>query len=340
MPALGDGARTPRGPICLITVVRVADRRLDVLVIGAGVSGLTTGVCLAEAGLRVLIRAQRPPDQTTSAAAGALWGLHLVESGDRALDWGRRTLAELTGLAADPASGVRLVSGVQAATPADAWPRWASVLDGLRPCRAGELPAGYLAGWRFTAPLVEMPVYLGYLLGRFTAAGGTIEAGVVGSLADAARAAPAVVNCTGVGARDLVPDPQVTPVRGQIVVVPNPGLAEFFVDDGGPPPDLLYFFPHRTVVVLGGTSERGSADLRPDPRTAARILDRCGAVEPRLRGAEVIAHRVGVRPARPKVRVEAQRLPGGTLLCHNYGHGGAGVTLSWGCAREVAGLIG
>ncbi len=320
-------------------VVRVADPRLDVLVIGAGVSGLTTGVCLAEAGLSVLIRAKCPPGQTTSAAAGALWGLHLVESGDRALDWGRRTLAELTGLAGEAASGVRVVSGIQAATPAGAWPEWARVLDDFRPCRAGELPTGYQAGWRCTAPLVDMPVYLGYLLGRFTAAGGAIEAGVAGSLADAAGEAPAVVNCTGVGARDLVPDPQVTPVRGQVVVVRNPGLDEFFVADGGPPPELLYFFPHRGVVVLGGTLEYGSRELRPDPRTAERILDGCAALEPRLRGAEVVAHRVGLRPARPKVRVEAQRLPGGTLLCHNYGHGGAGVTLSWGCAREIAGLV-
>ena len=145
------------------------------LVIGAGVSGLTTGICLAEAGLRVLIRADRPPLETTSAVAGALWGLHLVERSGRALDWGRRTLAELTGLAADAATGVRIVSGVQAARSTAARPEWAGLLDGFRPCRDGELPAGYPAGWRFAAPLVDMPVYLGYLLGRFRRAGGTPE---------------------------------------------------------------------------------------------------------------------------------------------------------------------
>ena len=48
---------------------------MDVLVIGAGVSGLTTGICLAEAGLSVTIRTAAPPGQTTSVAAGALWGL-------------------------------------------------------------------------------------------------------------------------------------------------------------------------------------------------------------------------------------------------------------------------
>jgi D-amino-acid oxidase len=320
----------------------MADGQHDVLVIGAGVSGLTTGICLAEAGLSVLIRAQWPPADTTSAVAGALWGMHLVERSERALGWGRDTLAELTALAASAAAsgtGVRVVNGVQVSLPGAAPPDWAGLLGTFRPCHAGELPAGYQDGWRFAAPVVDMPVYLDYLLDRFREAGGTTETGVAGSLADAGRGRLAVVNCSGAGARDLVPDPLVTPVRGQIVVVANPGLDEFFVDDSGPPADLLYFVPHARRVVLGGTSERGRSDLSPDPRTAARILGRCAAVEPRLRGAEVIAHRVGLRPARPTVRTEAQRLPGGPLLCHNYGHGGAGVTLSWGCAREVAALV-
>jgi D-amino-acid oxidase len=316
-------------------------------VIGAGVSGLTTAVCLAEAGLRVIVRAERPPARTTSAVAGALWVPHLVEQSERMIGWARATLAELLHLATDAATGVRVLSGVMANQDRLAAPAWAAGLADFRACRAGELPAGYPAGWRFTAPLVDMPVYLGYLLGRLRAAGGSVETGVVHSLAHAAAAlsgpaaAPAlgVVNCTGVGARDLVPDPLVRPVRGQVVVVANPGLSEFFADDGGPPESLLYYLPHATSVVLGGTSQADSWELRPDPATARRILARCAAVEPRLHGAEVIAHRVGLRPVRPRIRAEAQRLPDGTLLCHNYGHGGAGITLSWGCARTVAGLI-
>jgi D-amino-acid oxidase len=307
-------------------------------VIGAGVSGLTTGVCLAEAGLDVVIRAERPPQRTTSAAAGALWGPHLVEIGGRVTEWSLRTLAELSHLAGEPATGVRVVSGVEASRGPAVPPGWVTALGDFRLCAGGEVPAGYVTGWRFAAPLADMPVYLGYLLGRFTGAGGKIEAGVVRSLDEVAGAAAAVVNCTGAGARDLVPDPLVTAVRGQVVVAANPGIAEFFVASESPD-ELVYFFPHGEVVVLGGTQEQGNWDMRPDPATARRILDRCGSVEPRLRGAEPIAHRVGLRPVRPHVRAEAQRMKGGTLLCHNYGHGGAGITLSWGCAREIAGLI-
>jgi D-amino-acid oxidase len=53
----------------------------------------------------------------------------------------------------------------------------------------------------------------------------------------------------------------------------------------------------------------------------------------------VLAHRVGLRPVRPQVRLETQAVPGGRHVVHNYGHGGAGVTLSWGCALAVAGAV-
>ena len=66
-------------------------------------------------------------------------------------------------------------------------------------------------------------------------------------------------------------------------------------------------------------------------------LARAGLSVPRE--ARVITERVGLRPCRPEVRLEAETLPGGRVLWHNYGHGGAGVTLSWGCARELTAAL-
>jgi D-amino-acid oxidase len=131
----------------------------------------------------------------------------------------------------------------------------------------------------------------------------------------------------------------VTPVRGQVVVTENPGLSEFFVGVGEDPADVSYYFPHGDVVVLGGSEEAGNWSLDPDPAIAERILRGCAAVEPRLAGATVTEHRVGLRPVRPTVRLEAEALDGGAVLLHNYGHGGAGVTLSWGCALEVTAAV-
>ena len=65
------------------------------------------------------------------------------------------------------------------------------------------------------------------------------------------------------------------------------------------------------------------------------MLHRACALVPELEGARVVRHKVGLRPARPEVRLERV----GEVI-HCYGHGGAGVTLSWGCADDVVGLAG
>jgi D-amino-acid oxidase len=310
---------------------------MDVLVVGAGVSGLTTAVCLAEAGLRVAVHTADQPTQTTSAVAGALWLPYLVEPADRVAGWGAATLAELRPLAGDPATGVRMVTGVVASPATVDEPSWTAAVGAVA-CPPGDLPAGYAAGWRFTAPLVTMPVYLAYLTDRLRAAGGRIEPAPVSSLDEALAIAPIVVNCTGIGARELVPDPAVRPVRGQVVVVSNPGIEEFFAEHPGPSTELRYVLPHATTVVLGGTAEPDRSDLTPDPEVTRRILARCTEVVPALAGAAMLAQRVGLRPVRGEVRLEPEDRPAG-LVIHNYGHGGGGVTLSWGCAREVVALV-
>lgn len=305
---------------------------MDALVIGAGVIGLTTGISLAEAGLKTTIRTAALPPDTTSFAAGAVWGPVRCGPPDRVLDWARTGLAVMTGLASEPSSGIRMVSGREVSrTPAEP-PTWVDALpDGVRPA---ELPEGFVSGWRYTAPLATMPVHLEYLAQRFGHAGGVIETGLVSDLTSLDDA-PVIVNCTGTGARDLVPDPEVVPVRGQVVIVKNPGVDEFYIDHNEESPDYVYFFPHGDTVLLGGTAEEESWELPPRPDVTERILQDCAAACPALRGAEVVGHRVGLRPVRPQVRLESETLPGGRVLWHNYGHGGGGVTLAWGCAREI-----
>lgn len=363
----------------------MATERCHALVVGAGVAGLTTGVCLAERGLAVTIVTDRPPAETASAAAGAIWGLHLVETSDRVSRWARETLAVLRPLSADPATGVRIATGVEAirrtvpalrrqpqtvggpaAEPGE-WepesgppdPAWLADLGRYSRCGPADLPGGFDVGWRYTAPLVHMPTYLGYLLDRFVRAGGHLEAARITSLASAARAyhAAAVVNCSGSGAFELVPDQALLPVRGDVIVVANPGISDFFIGLGDTADDLVCVFPHDGTVVLGGTEQAGEWSLAPSPDVAARILRSCAAAEPRLEGVRVLAHRVGLRPCRPRVRLEAEHHattrtkpnghgnaapsagPRAPLVVHNYGHGGAGVSLSWGCAREAAHLL-
>jgi len=311
----------------------------DIVVVGAGVVGLSTAICLAEAGLSTRVVAAEPPSRVTSAAAGAIWGPVRCGPDDRCRDWAGTGLETLTALADEPSAGVHQAHGREVARTAASPPAWAGLLADLRTLAAAELPAGFSSGWSYTAPAVSMPVYLEYLLSRYAGLGGSVEYATVTSLASVD--APVVVNCTGVGARSLVPDESVVPVRGQVVVVENPGISEFYIDHGADDtPEYVYAFPHGDVVILGGTAEEGASDWAPRPEVSARIMRDCAAAFPLLGGARVITERVGLRPCRPEVRLEAEALPGGRVLWHNYGHGGAGVTLSWGCAREVtAGVL-
>ena len=326
----------------------MGDPAADVLVIGAGVIGLTTAICLAEAGMTVLVVSAEPPRQTTSAAAGALWGPHLVGMDERITRWATVTLGRLEELraprlgASPLASVIRRVEGMAASAEADSGPPEYAAAGSLTRCRPDEVPVGYATAWRMSAPLIAMPGYLDYLTERLSRAGGTISVGPkLRTLADALAAAPGarvIVNCAGYGARALVPDPDVTAVRGQAVVVRNPGITEFFVGTDAAHWPLVYLFPHDDVVLLGGTEEEGSTSREPDPGTAERIVEACAAVRPELRHAAVLEHRVGLRPVRPSVRLDAETDDGVTIV-HSYGHGGSGVTLSWGCAEDATQLV-
>jgi D-amino-acid oxidase len=305
----------------------------EVLVIGAGVIGLTAALIMVSAGLQVHIWAADPPLATASAASGAMWAPYPMEPADRVRIWLARTRDWLVWLAGQPDAGVRLVGGIEATRIPlpSAWPEQPAQ---VRRCERDELPRNFVDGYRFTAPMIDMPVYLTYLQRRLIDAGTGIEVRHVESLAEAAACGPVVVNCAGVGACRLVPDPDVTPVRGQLVVVENPGLTDFFVEDTGLSMQQCYIYPHGRTVVLGGVAAPGQWSLEPDDAVAAGILQRCIEVEPSLRGARIIGHRVGLRPSRPQVRLAEDRI-GRTRLIHNYGHGRAGVSLSWGCAEEV-----
>jgi D-amino-acid oxidase len=308
---------------------------LDVMVIGAGVSGLTTAVCLADAGHTVRIRTAALPQETTSRAAGAIWGSTFAGPADKVTGWAAVSLEAFRGLAAQPDTGVAIASGMLASTSGRAPPPQMFPGVEIRPC---EPPDGFAAGFRVTIPVIDMPRYLDYLVARLDDTAVEVQRKPVRTLAEAASEVPIVVNCAGLGARDLVGDPTLRPVRGQHLVLENPGLEDFFMTEPFGPA-WTSWVPHGDRVVLGGVAQEGDWDMNPREADAERILEGCAALEPCLRDARVVEHQVGLRPARDEVRVQVEQL-GEARCVHNYGHGGTGVGLSWGCAREVALLIG
>ncbi|MDO0910146.1 FAD-dependent oxidoreductase [Streptomyces sp. DT2A-34] len=306
----------------------------DVVVVGGGVIGLTTALVLAERGARVRVWTRDPVEATTSAVAGALWWPYRIEPCALARAWALRSLDVYEELAAgSEPTGVRMVEGVLGEASLDEADAWATArLPGLRATTAEEYAGSGL--WA-RLPVIDMATFLPWLRDRFLKTGGAIETRSVSGFAEVE--APVVVNCTGLGARELVPDASVRPVRGQLVVVENPGIRTWLTStdaDG----EMAYFFPQPGRLLLGGTAVEDDWSPEPDPGVAEAIVRRCAVLRPEIAGARVLAHRVGLRPVRDAVRLEREALPGGRVLVHNYGHGGAGVTVAWGCAEEAAGL--
>ncbi|MFJ9627285.1 FAD-dependent oxidoreductase [Streptomyces sp. NPDC101175] len=309
--------------------------RDEVIVVGGGVIGLTTAVVLAESGVRVRVWTRDGVELTTSAVAGALWWPYRIEPEALVGEWALQSLGVYEELAARPEeTGVRMVEGVQGGTRLDELGPWARRVPGLRAARAGEYGGDGLWG---RLPLIDMSAHLPWLRDRFLRAGGTVEEVSITDLTGVP--APVVVNCTGLASLDLVPDPSMRPVRGQLVVVENPGITTWFTAAEHASDTSTYFFPQPFGLILGGTADDDVWSTEPDPATAEAIVARCAAVRPEIATARVLAHRVGLRPARPAVRLERQVLPDGRVLVHNYGHGGAGITVAWGCAREAADLV-
>ena len=271
------------------------------------------------------------PLETTSSVAAALWYPYRAYPFERVTAWAATTYGELARLADDERTGVSVVTGTEVLRTASAPPWWAAAVPELR--APTELPAGYASGWTFEAPVVEMPVYLRWLVARVESLGGTVTRMALAGLPDLAEV---VVNAAGLGSRLFATDGSVLPVRGQVVYVEQVGLDRWWLDSGGP----TYVVPRSEDIVVGGTEEEGSWDPVPDEAVAKDILARARELVPELRRAKVLGHRVGLRPARPTVRLEAVNAPTGERVVHCYGHGGAGVTLSWGCADEVADLVG
>lgn len=309
---------------------------VDAVVIGAGIMGLTTALGLARAGLEVRVVARDLPPDTSSCAAGAMWGPFGVSRHERAWRWAHATLRELRRLAAGPTCGVAMVDGLEASRRETEVPPWLQRI-GARPCSAADLPAGYRSGWRYTTAVIDMPIYLGHLANELERKDVKIEQGHVADLREIAGMAPVTVNCTGDGARELAGDESLRPVEGRVVVVENPGVERFFADfDEGP--EMTYFIPHGTRLVLGSTFEEqpgpGAGGASPEDG----IVRRCAAVEPAIAGAPVLESRRGVRPMRSRIRLETTTVEGRSVI-HNYGHGGGGVSVSWGCAYEVVSLV-
>lgn len=245
-----------------------------VAVLGAGAVGLATARVLQERGYTVRVVARDFPPHTTSNVAGAEWLPVAVAAGESAeaktrfarivrRSWHRfcALRGDTYGVFDRPHYEVGNARRLLENVPTDliAAPEEVEKLPFARSTRAGE---------RFTTMLIEPPVYLAQLVRDVLVAGGTLQARTFARGDDlAALPEPALVDCLGLGAREVFGDASLVPVRGQLVHMFPQQLPYLLSHEGG------YLFPRRDCVVLGGTYEVGVADPSPDPKACVALVE-------------------------------------------------------------------
>ena len=310
-----------------------------VTIVGAGVVGLSVAHDLAATGRDVTVVADERWDQTCSATAGAIWFPFEVDAGPESDRLLQATLRRFDALSrSSPEAGVdqrfgRLIE--RTPLPDRSWtehlPQWQEAED--------LLPG--TTGVRARVPMITMSDYLPWLEREVRQRGARFERRHVNDIAELAGSADVVVVAAGLRSSELVPDDEPTvPVRGQVLRVENigPDRIDEWVIDEQHPGGLTYVLPRRDCLVLGGTAEPGATDLTIDPAVEAGILERCAEYFPAVAGRRVVSRGVALRPRRATVRIEETAFEA-TRVLTAYGHGGAGVTLSWGTAEQILRLL-
>ena len=249
----------------------------SVAIIGAGVTGLTCGVVFAERGYRTAIFAKETGEHTTSSAAAAIWFPYHVEPAEKVIPLALKTFDVLTDLARVPEAGVSIIDLRQFSRTGEiSIPDWAIPLGASVIPSGVEQSRGFASGYAIRVPLMDTTVYLDYLMARFRKGGGEIHANVCFEKLEHLDAKfDFVINCAGIGARELVDDLDLEPHRGQVAIVPR--IEDFscaIVCDDAP---LMYAIPRPNDCVFGGTNEL-SDQLATDPETTARIVAQCSRV--------------------------------------------------------------
>lgn len=349
------------------------------LIIGAGVSGLTTALSLYRQGIQSTIVAEKFAPEITSVVAGALWewppavcGYHQDQASlERAKVWCMVSYREFEGLALEAETGVFMrPSGFYFRNKVeDHEPHLRKMNEFRHKVRGfihdaslnektGVNPStGIQDAYSYLAPMVNTDVYMTWLLRQVKAAGSKVlQRKIQGDLRPQQKSlkrefgADVIVNCAGLGSRELASD-EMFPLRGALVRLVNDGKSfpkltrSYCVshDDVTGSDDIVFIVPRgEDRIILGALVEPDvwSLDINLENyEPVRRIYERCTEFLPILKNAQldpVEPVRVGLRPFRKQsVRVEHDPA---TSIVHNYGHGGAGVTFSWGCAEEAAGL--
>ncbi|MEQ9231910.1 MAG: FAD-dependent oxidoreductase [Cyclobacteriaceae bacterium] len=306
----------------------------SVTVIGSGIIGLTTASSLQEVGFHVRLISKDRFDQTLSHKVGAIWFPFEVHPKEKTNVWA--TLAynkyeQQVGLA----EGLSFIPFLTSYTP-ESNTEWTGLLPKgtVRKAQKAELPQGIERAYITKVPLAEPHYYMAYLFEKYLSNGGSFELGEISSLKQMSELDEMVLNCTGLGAKQLCNDEDLHPMRGQILRCKKMNVLSFAESTkrGG----LSYIIDRSEDAIVGGTDYENDWNEDAELADTYLILNRLKETGIQ-QSPEILEVMVGLRPRRSSVRFEFDSIY--KNIFHNYGHGGAGFTIGWGCAIELTELL-
>ncbi|MEO8412317.1 MAG: FAD-dependent oxidoreductase [Ginsengibacter sp.] len=306
---------------------------MKITIVGAGISGLATAYTLVNKNHSIKIIAKDIAPDITSNRAAAFWFPYHIRNDKRGIHWCKHSYDVYNNLSKNAFTGVsmqKLLKVVRKGVEEQEM-KWFSFMPvgSYRILEQHELSDSYKTGYDVKVPLIETQIFLPWLMNELGKMNVPIEKRTVKSF-DEINDADVIINCSALGAQHLCNDKELIPVRGQVGLLAPKNNYSIFLDNELP----LYIVYRKDAIIVGGTYEEGVTDAVTEPATIKRLLENAYHVFPGLRKQKVKGSWAGIRPYRPLVRVEKE----GKII-HNYGHGGSGFTVAWGCAEEVALLI-
>lgn len=308
----------------------------NIAIIGAGISGMSTAYVLINEGYSITIYANEFSPGITSNKAAAFWFPYHIRNDKRGIKWCNTSYNYYHAFAKNQETGISIHQLIKVLRKGveEEEPIWKDFMpDGsYRVITEKGLYQGMDKVYDIEVPLIETQIFLPWLKKQLEDKGAKFIRKGISNFEELKDDHDLIVNCSALGARKLCGDHSVVPVRGQVgLLAPGPSLP-IYLDNEKP----LYIVPRKDAIIVGGTYEVSEEAEITEPATIEQIFRNAYEVFPLLASQKVIGSWAGLRPYRPNVRVEKET---GKNLIHNYGHGGSGFTIAFGCAESVLEII-
>ena len=308
----------------------------NIAIIGAGISGMSTAFLLKDKGHKITVYAKAFSPNITSNRAAAFWFPYHIRNDKRGIEWCRISYDFYIKMSQQPETGISIKQLIKVLRKGvkDEEPVWIDFMPqgSYRIMNKEELDEGIAIGYDIKVPLIETQIFLPYLEKVLRTHDVVFKERTINNFNEIVNDHEIVINCSALGSRQLCNDEMIMPVRGQVGLLSPANGLPIYLDNEKP----LYIVPRKDAIIIGGTYEERVETETTEPATIEQLLNNAYEVFPELKKQDVIGSWAGLRPYRPEIRVEHEA---GTNIIHNYGHGGSGFTLAFGCAKEVNRII-